>query len=377
VILDPFCGSGTVALEASIAGFQPLVADINPMARLITEVKTTAYDPLSLLHELTAIVRAARKFTTAPEIAIINSKLWYTPKRKAALERVLRAIRQYASPASTSFFLLCFSVAARKLSNADPAVSVPVRIKEKESLSAHTNKDIRRRIRWLSCADAIVEFEKIAVGNIERVHWANQAAPRRLRSICVGYDARRLSESDGGPLKANSVPLIVSSPPYGSAQKYIRASSLSLNWLELAGPDGLKILEGQSIGREHVPRHSGVIQTNLPPLYEDLVQKIEEKNPARATITRAYLTELSQALDEAYRVLQPSGRMILTIGNNIVSGFIVENDAFVRAHLEQLGAFTELEVTDLIKTRGLMRKRNTTASLISSETVLVFRKNRA
>ena len=43
LVLDPFCGSGTVALEASIHGFLPLVADANPLALLLTKVKTTPY----------------------------------------------------------------------------------------------------------------------------------------------------------------------------------------------------------------------------------------------------------------------------------------------------------------------------------------------
>jgi adenine-specific DNA methylase len=42
-VLDPFCGSGTVALEASMRGLSTLVADANPMALLLTRVKTTPY----------------------------------------------------------------------------------------------------------------------------------------------------------------------------------------------------------------------------------------------------------------------------------------------------------------------------------------------
>src|SRR5215213_3805953 len=33
-VLDPFCGSGTVALEASLGGGVPLIADANPFAVL-------------------------------------------------------------------------------------------------------------------------------------------------------------------------------------------------------------------------------------------------------------------------------------------------------------------------------------------------------
>src|SRR4051812_27934163 len=39
-IADPFCGSGTVLLEAAICGHYTIGADTNPLARLISKVKT-------------------------------------------------------------------------------------------------------------------------------------------------------------------------------------------------------------------------------------------------------------------------------------------------------------------------------------------------
>lgn len=374
LVLDPFCGSGTVALETSLVGLQPMVADVNPMAHLITRVKTTPYDPLALLHEVTKIARVARRLKSAPEIPLVNGHIWYSPKRKSSLERLLRAIHRCSQPSSLDFFLLCFSVAARRLSNADPAVSVPVRMREKESLPDETNKEIRRRKRWLSSADPISEFERVCLDNIERVHWANTAAPMRIPAISAGMDARDLRHVTGAKLESNTVPMIITSPPYGSAQKYIRATGLSLNWLGLAGPCGLKELERRSIGREHVPKNARDETPSLPASYEALIHNISKRDQTRAAITKAYLFELGQALDEAFRVLQPGGRMVIAIGNNLVSGTVVANDSFVEQRLEQLGAVTELAVSDSIKTRGLMRKRNSTASTIDSETVLVFRK---
>ena len=41
VILDPFCGSGTVLVEGLVRGYSAIGIDINPMARLISRVKTT------------------------------------------------------------------------------------------------------------------------------------------------------------------------------------------------------------------------------------------------------------------------------------------------------------------------------------------------
>ena len=39
IVLDPFCGTGTVLLEAVLAGYKGLGADANPLARLIAETK--------------------------------------------------------------------------------------------------------------------------------------------------------------------------------------------------------------------------------------------------------------------------------------------------------------------------------------------------
>jgi hypothetical protein len=40
IVLDPFCGSGTTLLEASLSGINAYGADANPLARLISKCKT-------------------------------------------------------------------------------------------------------------------------------------------------------------------------------------------------------------------------------------------------------------------------------------------------------------------------------------------------
>ena len=48
IVLDPFCGTGTVLLEASLAGHTTVGAEINPLATLITEVKMSKLGPIGL-----------------------------------------------------------------------------------------------------------------------------------------------------------------------------------------------------------------------------------------------------------------------------------------------------------------------------------------
>ena len=53
-VLDPFCGSGTTAIEAMLLGRNAVSIDIDPFARLLIKVKTTYYSPedLEFLDEI-------------------------------------------------------------------------------------------------------------------------------------------------------------------------------------------------------------------------------------------------------------------------------------------------------------------------------------
>lgn len=377
-VLDPFCGSGTVALEASMAGYTPYVADANPLALLITKVKTTPYESNELRITTREIVARATRYRTAPEVPVVNHHLWYAPNRKKELEILLRAVMEIDDDAQRDFFRVCFSVTARRLSLADPAVSVPVRLKTKETFGEKTNEKIQSRLDWIADASTFAEFAKVCEANIERAQESNNALKDRITAVAVGVDARQLHQpglDKVHPLQSDSIPLIVTSPPYGSAQKYIRATSLSLNWLGLAGPEGLSPLEGKSIGREHVPLYRrDKISKPLPEEYEQLLQKVRNKNKTRELITRQYLYEMESALSEMARVTSKGGRIVLVVGNNQVCGEPLRNDKYVIHVLQELGLNLELDLIDHIKSRGLMTKRNKTASVISLESVLVFSK---
>jgi tRNA G10 N-methylase Trm11 len=376
-VLDPFCGSGTVALEASLAGHTPLVADANPLSLLITKVKTTRYDVSELRAITSKVVQRAARLRNAPEISVVNSQMWYEPQRKKDLEILMRAIQEVEDSQHRDFLLLCFSVVARKLSLADPAISVPVRLKTKESFSAEINARILSKLAWVSSAIPRDEFFNICNSNIERIARTNAVFPYRNSVTVVGQDARKLldpQQAVESPLAANSIPLIVTSPPYGSAQKYIRASSLSLNWLGFVSPRELSALEGRSIGREHAPGIHEVTTDRIPKSFTSLLNDIKSINALRHHITAQYLHDMRDALEESARVLASGGKLILVLGNNHVCGKQLRNDEYCIEILEGLGLRLDLNLVDNIKSRGLLTKRNSAASAILRESVLVFSK---
>lgn len=373
-VLDPFCGSGTVALEASLAGHEATVADANPLAILITRVKTTPFNPQKLEHEALEIHRKCRRLKTAASLPVVNSDFWFGKRIKQEIEILARAIDEVASNSTRNFFRVCLSATARRLSRADPAISVPVRLRAKPTFSEARNSTIRSHIRRVSTALVADEFLGLCESNIYRVRQTNEVCPSRGKAKVVGADARDLAIS--GKDSSRLVDLIVTSPPYGNAQKYIRASSLSLNILGLTSPEHLRELEERSIGREHVWDFDDSDEEALPKESRTFLSKVKKKNPHRAVLTERYLTELRQSLHEMYRVLRPGGHAVIVIGNNSVCGETLRNDNFVSGVFESIGMARRLSLIDHIRSRGLMTKRNRTASTISRECVLVFRKEK-
>lgn len=377
IVLDPFCGSGTVALESSMQGFLPLIADANPFALLIAKAKTTPYSTDKLIRIKEKVLFKAKRYKRADPVDVVNSHLWYLPEHKCKLEIILRAINEIDETDEKDFFKVCFSALAKKISYADPAISVPVRLKTKEKFSEVTNQRIQKRLDWIQNLDVIAEFESNVDANIERVRQTNAQFPERISALKVGIDARHIFKDFNLTTKMpdSSVPLIITSPPYGSAQKYIRSTSLSLNWLGFTTPQGLRSLEEKSIGREHLisePLCLGI--GDLPENYKGLIEKIAQTNKTRARITQKYLIEMEQVAKELSRILAVNGRIILVLGNNQVCGETLRNDDFMIYCFKKYGLNLKLVLIDDIKSRGLMTKRNRTASIISRETVLVFEK---
>lgn len=370
-ILDPFCGSGTVALEASVRDRQALVADANPFALLLAKVKTTPYDCAALLTQAAQILKKARRYRAAPIIDLINPELWYTDSRKKELERLLRAVDE-ADIAVRDFFLICFSAVARRLSLADLTISVPVRLKQRVGLRAETNAKIAERIEWLASADCFDEFERVCFDNIERVARSNFLRPGRHAAVSVGNDVRKLKLPES--IQSQGVNVVLTSPPYGSAQKYVRATSLSLNWLGLASPEQLRDVEAMTIGREHITTRSRYQFDRLPDWLEKFLREIGKANLSREEITRHYLCEMRDAINGIAQATLNNGHVILVVGNNHVCGQLLETDRFLTDAMVSAGFSLEMHLIDRIKSRGLMTKRNSTASVISGESILVFKK---
>jgi 16S rRNA G966 N2-methylase RsmD len=111
-ILDPFVGSGTVAVEAQRLGRRCIAVDLNPVSCAITRAKTInkpAKVIMDAVTKLKVLGRQSVSLCTVPDS--VQAVKWYTPRTIASLQR-LRAVAQKLSAESIERILFDASFSA-------------------------------------------------------------------------------------------------------------------------------------------------------------------------------------------------------------------------------------------------------------------------
>lgn len=376
VVLDPFCGSGTTLLEANLNGINSYGADANPIARLISNCKTKTLIQNHVKKKLKQIVTLSRTIAEVKIPIFTNIDIWFSLRVQKELSKLLYSINQVCYGKYKDFFLMCFSALIHKVSYMDPRIAVPVRINiERYAIGSKSRIHAQDLLNKVDNVDVLDTFISICNTNFKRIGTLNEVEDLGKTKI-ISKDARRLTSSIQSKHKLGdeSIDLILTSPPYASAQKYIRSSSLSLYWLKMLEGKSLVEMDEKNIGHENYKKKDLILQSVGIDDADEIIDKIFIKNPLRGRIVSQYLLDMEDALNESVRVLKKGHYMILIIGNNCVCGYKFNTKKYLTEHLFRKGMSLELEMIDDIKSYGLMTKRNKTANIITREWILVFKK---
>lgn len=369
LVLDPFSGTGTTTLESFLSNRNSLYADSNPIARLITSSKTSIIDidrVKNLLKKIKTYYYSPKKYFI-PDV--ININFWFTDDIINQLAKIKTALDLIDESNEKNFLLVTFSSIIKKLSLADPRLSVPVRKYDKIALAPDE--------------DVFDIFNQHTLTNIKRYNSFHDICNPDITSKCVGDDAKQLkikgqwNDIQTRNLSKNTVDLIITSPPYAGAQKYIRATCLNIGWLGLSESSKITELDRSCIGSERVKKtdYSELKLTDITAV--DLkLKKLFRINPERTAIVSNYINDMKKAIDEMHRVLKKNGVIIFIIGNNNVCGEIFKSSKYLLDYFIEKGFNLELLFTDKIKSWSLMTKRNVTADIITHEWIMMLRKKK-
>lgn len=383
IVADPFCGSGTVLLEAQLARRHAIGADSNPLARLLTTVKTSPVPTPTLDSATDHLLGRIPKESQNGTPDVVNLEHWFYPHVIRQLQCLYEAIEATNQEKVRDFFRVCFSNCVKRVSLSDPRLSVPVRLRlgqypEGHSLREKTDAHMRRLRR----INVITIFKEILNSNRKRIASIEPFADELPTARIVSYDARSFdgynnaTSLSNGELFSDQVQLVITSPPYPGAQKYIRSSCLSLGWLGLCRSNELRKYKIETIGREEFRKsdYTKFSKTGLCAA-DRILMDIHTENPIRATIASTYLREMRDSIEEVWRNLKVGGYFVLVAANNQICGREFKTQHYLRMIAEETGFRTVLRLIDNIRSRGLMTKRNKTAGMITREWILVFVKD--
>ena len=396
VVLDPFCGSGTVLLESLV---HPLHkrnvygVEMNPLGRLIAKVKTTPLEEGKLekriLHLIELAGRPDRLEVPLPQSEKIE--FWFS---KRAIHK-LSKLRYYIEKEGENddykdFIWVCFSSTIRKVSKADPFIPPPVLLKiHKYEASPEKHKSLLKFLKQAENPDMVGLFKNTAEKNFRRMKSLNkveEVKKGKIKAQVMWDDAQCIKkgklDKKGVLVKKNprnlptkSIDLVLTSPPYLTAQKYIRTHRLELLWLGMVSDKEISRLEKEIIGSERVSlKEMRLTETVGIKSVDTLIQWASSISPQRAAMLSRYFVQMKQAMSEIYRVLKDEAYAIVVIGNNKVLGRKVETHKFLIDIATFLGFKLRIVLKDKIRGRGMITRRHNTGGLIQEDFVIVLRK---
>lgn len=287
-VLDPFCGSGTVLVEALVHGFRPFGTDLNPLAVRLARCKTRPREPA----ELEAMVAQARDCASSAD-----------NRRKARAG----ATRRFPAEDVTLFepHVLLELDSLRAAVEAMP--ESPARLDLSLVLSAVLVKLSNRRgdtSRGAVTRRTAAGFPaKLFVQKTEE--WSERLAalgrklpkPPPARAFVALDDATSLRS-----LPTGGVDAIITSPPYAGTYDYLEHHAVRLRWL---GLDGSALARGELGSR---------------PAYRRIAPR-----DARTAWSR----ELDQFFRAAAGVLPVGGPLIILMADSAVGSAVLRADEIV------------------------------------------------
>ena len=370
-ILDPFCGSGTVLLESNVRGHDAVGVDVNPLARLISRVKTTPIDPKDLNSCLEDVCPRAMLSNAMPDAHPILDA-WLPAAARVGLHRLSASIQQLADDDLRAFFVVTLTSVIRQVSYADPAIPPLVRLREERAQTAGLRyQRALRRVKEMTISTVYRAFTTAAQANIRRMS--------ELDNLRDGLGNTRIAsqhvDAINTEMMSESVDAVITSPPYCGSQKYVRSLKLEMI-LSGSSVDEIRKIDRQTLGTEAVSTRPTEISALLTGdgYTDQAIRRIYLVNPIRARMASDYAQYLSTFAAECRRVLRPGGHLLVTLGRSTVAGVPFKVDHIFRDACREIGLESIATLVDDIPSRGLLTRRHKTAGRIDREHIVWLRR---
>lgn len=307
-VLDPMCGSGTVARAAVEAGYECVGVDIDPLAVMMSQVWTTRLDPDCIPPAAGEVVDRAKTLcsSTIQRATDVETcrfvAYWFAAKQEEELARLTTVLARHDGPAKKALMIALSRIIVSKEMMAslarDTSHSRPHRVAEENDYDVYAG--FRRSARLV----------------------ARRLMPDRIvgnASISLG-DARTLEG-----VADDDFDIVLTSPPYLNAIDYIRGHKLALVWMGHVIAS-LRHTRSSSVGAERILSPSA----NSVDLSRYVVKaKGSTIGSRHMGWIRRYAADMEAVMEQIYRALKQTGHVVMVLGNSFIRGARVNNAALI------------------------------------------------
>ncbi len=282
-VLDPFCGGGTILVEALLAGRDSLGCDINPVATLVARARTT----LTTESERTALRSLARKAADAARVA--GQACFLAGGRDTSMLRapVPELAWDWFDP-----WAVVELDAIRAVIGNDPMAravlsSILVKVSKRESETANRcGTEVRPPTTTATLFHKRAREFARQLEDLEKLVGTGATVRARVHR----EDARELRER-------NAFGMVVTSPPYPGVYDYVPLQQLRHAWLGIDPGNSVR----DEVGSRRAFRAD------------------------RATALAAWRADTQRWVRIASKALLPGGHLAVVIGDGIVGGRPVDS----------------------------------------------------
>lgn len=323
-VADLFAGCGTTLVEAKIHGRKSIGVDINPVAQLITSVKTNPINPETLSIVFSILKLRLNQYDESiytTETKHDRIDYWFFPENRNKIAYLYETILNIDETQKVKdFFLVALSNVLKNCSKWLQSSTKP-QIDPAKTPSEPFSAFIKQ-------VNSMLKKNVIFFQELSKLEFLTTDCTIHLE------DARETS------IESGSISAVITSPPYVTSYEYADLHQLTAYWFDYIS--NLLDYRKKFIGTFY--SYGEKLESDSP-IAQRIIEQLKEKHLRTAKEMTNYFNDMQKIAVEMHRILKEDGKAFIVIGNTTYKNIKIES-AEIFAELLELSGFT---IEDVIK----------------------------